>query len=133
MPAASLSVAAKKGASLAVEKGPAVRLRYGRFDLSFSFRSQFVPVPATGRYRRRRPGGLTFDMGRATGGAARGSLATHSDSFETNLSSTPVRWAYGEGPCLKSATARFTFRVSGCPTATAQLSCSQPKSLGAFS
>jgi len=41
--------------SLAVEEEPAVRLRYGRFDPRSSFRSQLVPVLATGRYRGRWP------------------------------------------------------------------------------
>ena len=109
-----------------------MRLRYGRFEPRFSFYSQFVPV----FYDRWIPvplsGGLTFDMGCATLRAARGSLATRSDFFEARLNSTPVPWAYTEGPCLKSAAARFTFRVSGCPTATAPLSCCQAKSPRAF-
>jgi len=50
-----MSVAAKKGTSLAVEKEPPVRLRYGPFEPALSFRNEFVPVSATGRYRRRRP------------------------------------------------------------------------------
>jgi len=36
----------------------------------------------------------------------------------------PVPWAYFEGPCLKSGSAKFlTLTVSGCPSATAPLSC----------
>jgi len=64
----AVSVAAKKGTSLAVEKEPPVRLRYGRFEPALSFRYPFVSVSATGRYRCHRPARSTWATPRSGGG-----------------------------------------------------------------
>jgi hypothetical protein len=92
-----LSVAAKKGAILAGEKEPAVRLRYGRFDPRFSFRSQFVPV---GRYRCRWPANSRSTWAAPRWGLREDHWPLTVIPFEASLSSRPSRAPMPSGRVL---------------------------------